>query len=135
MDNNGDNGDEPQKYPCRGCGKVYKHQPSRSKHENKCELAKAVRVRVRKIFVCPNEWCSKHFQKAFNCNRHFNKCRKRNKKVHACTICGKKFGKLSKLKRHEPIHTKESFTCGKCFVTYNSEKGFESHKEKLCVQP
>ena len=49
MDTNEDNGDEPQKYPCKGCGKVYKHQPSRSKHENKCELAKAVRVKLERF--------------------------------------------------------------------------------------
>jgi len=50
---------------------------------------------------------------------------------HACTTCGKVFGKADKLKRHMNVHKSEKekpFKCDECGKTFSSSSGLKTHK-------
>ena len=50
---------------------------------------------------------------------------------HACTTCGKVFGKADKLKRHMNVHKSEKekpFKCDECGKTVSSSSGLKTHK-------
>ena len=54
--------------------------------------------------TCPNAWCGKAFGRVFNLLRHEQNCFEKEEKSYPCDICGKTFGKPSKLKRHMKTH-------------------------------
>ena len=131
MERDPDSDSESAKHVCGTCGKVLAHQSSKSRHEKSCKKKhNIVTTKVQKSYVCSNSWCGKIFKKVSNFNRHMLICKRKQTKVYVCNKCDKSFDKHSKLLRHELIHTKEAYTCDRCFASYKIASRFQAHQER-----
>ena len=119
-----------------GCRKSFHTISGRDKHLKKCE--KPMREKAEKYtntecgkIKCNT--CQKNFSYVHNYYRHAQStCKKINektkeKKVHKCVVCSKGFAKKAHLIRHIETHTKQTFICSICDITYTRSDHYEKH--------
>ena len=80
-----------------------------------------------------NALCEKVLGNLFSFYRHkknqhtTQKKKKTAPKVFKCSQCPREFSTLWKLQRHEPVHTKVNFTCGKCGKCFSRSSWYNKH--------
>ena len=114
---------------CRktGCRKSFHTINGQNKHQTKCK--KPMREKAEKYtktecgkITCNT--CQENFSYVQNYYQHAQlTCKKINKKikekkVHKCVVCSKEFAMKAHLIRRIETHTKRTFICSICDITY-----------------
>ena len=125
-------------YVCNrsGCRKTFKTNSGRCKHQAKCTLpllAKNKEYEKLSDDKVKCLMCEKILGNLFSFYRHkknqhtTQKKKKTAPKVFKCSQCPREFSMLWKLQRHEPVHTKVNFICGKCGKCFSRSSWYNKH--------